>query len=153
MVGAAEREKCEKRRRRLLGCAPKKIRSCSGARADFLYRAGILRGKIERVVSLRAGPGPRARVKADTRGVARSVGFGGRGVEMAGDLGGKGSSGARVIRIGAHITGMGGGVVGMRSHVRRAAAGAGADASERKVYLMDGTELRLPEHEALLRAG
>jgi hypothetical protein len=67
----------------------KKITStCRCARAHFLYRAGILRGKTARLRSLRGGPGPPLR-ELTKRGAAGSVRFGGRGVEMAGDFGGK----------------------------------------------------------------
>jgi hypothetical protein len=75
-------------RRRRSGCARNKKPSPVAERARTSYIAGVLRGKTARLPSLRGGPAPRAG-SLTTRGAAGSVRFGGRGVEMAGNLGGK----------------------------------------------------------------
>ena len=107
-----------------------------GARAPTFYiGAGVLGGKTERPSHCAVGQGPRG-----WRRVAGSVGFGGRGVGMAGDFGGKG---LRTVGVG--------GRVGMRdgNHVRRAAAACGCGGRRAGV---EASERTLAAHEFLILA-
>jgi hypothetical protein len=71
----------QRRWRRLLGCAPKRSFGPK-RRAPTCYICGVAcAAKPTPRVSLSGGPGPGGR---------ESASFGGRGVEMAGDFGGKG---------------------------------------------------------------